>query len=361
LTKSQKLYPLPGVTSLLSQAQRKLNNESMNGNSASSASGAGSASSSNRNGNSNGYSNMNGTSTRSSNSSDYQRSNSTTSNASSSNNSNASFRHPSQRQSSTASTASAPSSSASSSSASSTPSSASASSARTGTDGRTYTPAQEKLVQQILKAKEGGRGAHYRVLGIESNADENAIKKAYRKAALKLHPDKNSAPQADDAFKAVGLAYATLSDSQKRTIYDRYGEEDPDNTGGGMGRRGGGGVHFNGQNMNPEDIFNAFFGGGGGGMPGGGGMHFRAGGMPGGFRVYSTNGGFGGMPRGGMPGQRGQQQQRQEPQNPIMQLVQLLPILMLVLMSFFNLPGEQANGKTGGNQYFSLTVSLRLF
>eukprot|EP00536_Pseudo-nitzschia_multiseries_P005673 jgi/Psemu1/191025/e_gw1.109.61.1 len=85
----------------------------------------------------------------------------------------------------------------------------------------------EETVKRILKAKEGGRGAHYRVLGISQNATESEIKKAYRKTAIKVHPDKNSAPQADEAFKAVGLAYATLSDSQKRTIYDRYGEEDP--------------------------------------------------------------------------------------------------------------------------------------
>lgn len=76
----------------------------------------------------------------------------------------------------------------------------------------------------MLRAKEGGRGAHYRVLQIPTEANEGQIKKAYRKLALKLHPDKNSAPHADEAFKAVGLAYATLSDPQKRHIYDRYGE-----------------------------------------------------------------------------------------------------------------------------------------
>ena len=66
-----------------------------------------------------------------------------------------------------------------------------------------------------------------------------------------------------EAFKAVGLAYGTLSDSQKRTIYDRYGDEDPDNTGGGGMRRGAGGVHFRpGQEVSPEEIFNMFFGGG---------------------------------------------------------------------------------------------------
>ncbi|OEU10220.1 J-domain DnaJ subfamily B Member 12-like protein, partial [Fragilariopsis cylindrus CCMP1102] len=64
---------------------------------------------------------------------------------------------------------------------------------------------------------------HYRVLGIAASANESEIKKAYRKLAIKVHPDKNPAPKSDDAFKAVGLAYGTLSDSQKRTIYDRYG------------------------------------------------------------------------------------------------------------------------------------------
>ena len=224
----------------------------------------------------------------------------------------------------------------------------------TGADGRTYTQAQVDLVNKILKAKEGGRGGHYRVLGIPEDADENALKKAYRKLALKLHPDKNSAPKADDAFKALGLAYATLSDPQKRTIYDRYGEEDPDNRGGGggggFGGGGQGGVHFNGQNVNPEDIFNMFFGGG---MPGG--VHVNMGGMPGGFRVYSN--GFGGMP-GGMPRRPGQRQQQQAPppQTGFGALLQLLPVLLLFILSFFN-GGQSDNGHTGGNQYFSLTVS----
>lgn len=336
LTKSQKLYPLPGVTSLLSQAQRKVNSE--NETSASTSANDGGASNNNNSSHSNGASA----------SSTYNRSSSTTS--SSSNNTNASFRqHPSQRRPTPSSTTTTPRPAPAAAAA------ASSSNTNTGADGRSYTNIQATLVKNVLKAKEGGRGAHYRVLGVEPNADESALKKAYRKLALKLHPDKNSAPHADEAFKALGLAYATLSDSQKRNIYDRYGEEDPDNRGGGGGgggmRRGqGGGVHFQGQNVNPEDIFNMFFGGG---MPGGpqGGSR----GMPGGFRVYST--GFGGMPRGagGMPGQRGQQQRQQEPQNPIMQIAQLLPVLLLFALSFFNMPGESTSGHTGGNSYFSLT------
>ena len=59
---------------------------------------------------------------------------------------------------------------------------------------------------------------HYNVLGVSPTANENDLKKAYRKLALKLHPDKNSAPEADEAFKLVGLAYATLSDPRKRQV-----------------------------------------------------------------------------------------------------------------------------------------------
>ena len=69
--------------------------------------------------------------------------------------------------------------------AASTASSA-ASSTMEGSSGRAFTPAQEEIVQQILKSKEGGRGAHYRVLGVNQDAGESDLKKAYRKLALKV-------------------------------------------------------------------------------------------------------------------------------------------------------------------------------
>jgi DnaJ domain len=69
--------------------------------------------------------------------------------------------------------------------ASSTASSA-ASSTTGGASGRAFTPAQEDIVKEILKAKEGGRGAHYRVLGVNTDASESDLKKAYRKLALKV-------------------------------------------------------------------------------------------------------------------------------------------------------------------------------
>jgi DnaJ-domain-containing protein 1 len=95
---------------------------------------------------------------------------------------------------------------------------------KTGADGRNYTDEQVRVVNNVLTFKEGGRGAHYRILGLQQDATDALIKKAYRKLSLKVHPDKNAAPHADEAFKAVGLAYATLSDPQKRHIYDQYGQ-----------------------------------------------------------------------------------------------------------------------------------------
>lgn len=230
----------------------------------------------------------------------------------------------------------------------------SAASSSEGFSGRAFTADQEEIVKKILKAKEGGRGAHYRVLGVSQDASESDLKKAYRKLALKLHPDKNSAPHADEAFKAVGLAYATLSDPQKRTIYDRYGEEDPDNRGGGMRPGGGGGgVHFRpGQEVSPEEIFNMFFGGG---MPGG--MHMRGG--PG-MHFYTNFGG---------PGMRGAQfrqrqadphaQARQEQVQGLGSLLQFLPFLLILALSFLNMSDTGSSTQTyaaGENRYFSLTV-----
>lgn len=231
-----------------------------------------------------------------------------------------------------------------------------------GKDGRAYTQDQVTIVNQVLKAKEGGRGSHYRVLGnISQDSNETQIKKAYRKLSLKVHPDKNSAPHADEAFKAVGLAYGVLSDPQKRTIYDRYGEEDPDNRGGGgggfggMGRRPGGMHMHQGQDVSPEEIFNMFFGGGG--MPG---MHTRGGGGQG---FHFSSNGFGNPGRRPRAQPRQQEQGQQEQQAPSLgMLFQFLPILLIMLVSFFKYDeGQGMAGSAGGsmpgeNRYFSLTV-----
>lgn len=66
---------------------------------------------------------------------------------------------------------------------------------------------------------------YYKILGIAKGASDDDIKKAYRKQALKWHPDKNKTANAEEKFKEVAEAYEVLSDPKKREIYDQYGEE----------------------------------------------------------------------------------------------------------------------------------------
>ncbi len=98
---------------------------------------------------------------------------------------------------------------------------------------------------------------YYEILGVSKSASEDEIKKAYRKMAVKYHPDKNpDNKEAEDKFKEAAEAYEVLSNSQKKAQYDRFGHA-------GMGGAAGGG--FGGGGMNMEDIFSQFgdiFGGG---------------------------------------------------------------------------------------------------
>ena len=110
---------------------------------------------------------------------------------------------------------------------------------------------------------------YYEVLGVERSANEDEIKKAYRKAAIKFHPDKNPGDkEAEEKFKEAAEAYDVLSNPDKRARYDRFGHEGM--SGGGFG--GGGG--FSGGGFSMEDIFSQFgdiFGGHFGGFGGFGG------------------------------------------------------------------------------------------
>lgn len=110
-------------------------------------------------------------------------------------------------------------------------------------------------VQRVKKCKD-----YYEVLGVSKDAGEEELKKAYRKLALKFHPDKNHAPGATEAFKKIGNAYAVLSNPEKRKQYDLTGGEQPASSGHA---RGGFDFHTGFEaDITPEDLFNMFFGGG---------------------------------------------------------------------------------------------------
>ncbi|XP_054010667.1 dnaJ protein homolog 1-like [Hylaeus anthracinus] len=99
---------------------------------------------------------------------------------------------------------------------------------------------------------------YYKILGINKTATDDEIKKAYRKLALKYHPDKNRSAGAEEKFKEIAEAYEVLSDSKKREVYDKFGEE---GLKGGAGSAGGGGsgttYTFHGD---PKATFAQFFG-----------------------------------------------------------------------------------------------------
>eukprot|EP00750_Incisomonas_marina_P018604 INCI3044.1.p1 GENE.INCI3044.1~~INCI3044.1.p1 ORF type:complete len:357 (-),score=71.12 INCI3044.1:92-1162(-) len=210
---------------------------------------------------------------------------------------------------------------------------------------------------------------YYKVLGVDRNADAKTLKKAYRKLAVKYHPDKNPGDaKAEEAFKNVAQAYEVLSDPQKRQQYNMMGKAGIDGAAGASDARasGGGGMPqgmpFNfsggeggmhgtpfvfttngggmGGGINPMDLFSQMFGGGMGGSDSsdeeGGGfasMFGGRGGMPMGF------GGFGGM--GGM-------RSRQAPRQPAPgELKRGQPVQLQGLQS-----AAQHNGKQGTVQKY---------
>ncbi len=110
---------------------------------------------------------------------------------------------------------------------------------------------------------------YYEVLGVERGADEQTLKTAYRKLAMKYHPDRNPGDaKAEEMFKEAAEAYGVLSDAQKRAAYDRYGHQGVSGAAGGAGG-------FDGQFTDLNDIFGDFFGDffGGGGRGGRGGAN----------------------------------------------------------------------------------------
>ncbi|XP_076163707.1 dnaJ homolog subfamily B member 12 [Ptiloglossa arizonensis] len=121
-----------------------------------------------------------------------------------------------------------------------------------------YTKEQLEYIKRIEKCKD-----YYEILGVSKDATDSDIKKSYKKLALQLHPDKNKAPGAAEAFKAIGNAVAILTDVEKRKQYDMYGSEE-DRLQNAHGRQNH--SHYNytrgfETDITAEELFNLFFAG----------------------------------------------------------------------------------------------------
>uniref|UniRef100_A0A0B6ZVZ3 J domain-containing protein n=1 Tax=Arion vulgaris TaxID=1028688 RepID=A0A0B6ZVZ3_9EUPU len=164
-----------------------------------------------------------------------------------------------------------------------------------------YTKEQLAAVKRINSCKD-----MYEVLELSKDFTESDLKKAYRRLALQMHPDKNKAPSATEAFKAIGKAYSILSDKEKRKQYDQYGPEMQPSR---LSRDHGDCSHSFEGDISPEELFNMFFGGA--------------------------------FPTGNINRRQHQQTRRtyqtsQQSESGLTLLFQLAPILLLVLMSLLS-------------------------
>eukprot|EP00457_Paulinella_chromatophora_P010621 gb/GEZN01010731.1/.p1 GENE.gb/GEZN01010731.1/~~gb/GEZN01010731.1/.p1 ORF type:complete len:370 (+),score=66.13 gb/GEZN01010731.1/:105-1112(+) len=165
------------------------------------------------------------------------------------------------------------------------------------------------LAIRVLKMKD-----YYDILGVSRTADETQIKRAFRLSAVKLHPDKNTAPEAIEAFKKLNTAYQCLSDASKRRTYDKYGnEEGRHQMRSPFGERG--------DDLSADDIMNMFF------TPHGA------------RRTYRAN-------------TRNPQREQKENQHSMFQFLGLLPFLFLVLFAFLSV--MPSSYKQGGSNLFRL-------
>ncbi|KAL3619985.1 hypothetical protein CASFOL_034897 [Castilleja foliolosa] len=178
-----------------------------------------------------------------------------------------------------------------------------------------YTEENITVVRDIKRKKD-----YYEILGLEKSCSSEDIRKAYRKISLKVHPDKNQAPGAEEAFKMVSKAFQCLSDDEGRKRYDLVGSEEPvyerrPGSGGVNGMRGFNNGFYGGD-VDAEEIFRNFFFGG---------MHPATTGNFGGFSfgpgVRVRTGGGGGA--GGVD----------QSSNWMRTLIQLLPVILFLLVN----------------------------
>ncbi|KAF3917497.1 hypothetical protein ABW21_db0205192 [Orbilia brochopaga] len=229
-----------------------------------------------------------------------------------------------------------------------------------GKQDREYTSAQKTAVDRVRKCK---ATAYYEILNIKIEADDGEIRKAYKKLALVMHPDKNGAPGADEAFKLIAKAFQVLSDPQKRAIYDKTGG-DPESRSFGGSSAGGGGGPFAGfpgrgagtpgrhpfaDEVSPEELFNMFFGGGG--AFGGAGTFFDLGGGGPGIRIHR----FGGPTPRRRPNPNAAEGEAEGENSIGSTIIRLLPLILIFVFSllssmlsgFGSVPGETTPSYNG--------------
>ncbi|KAI4469618.1 hypothetical protein MML48_1g02421 [Holotrichia oblita] len=169
-----------------------------------------------------------------------------------------------------------------------------------------YTTEQSDAVKRIKKCKD-----YYEILGISKDATDSDIKKAYRKLALQLHPDKNKCPGAAEAFKAIGNAVVVLTDAEKRKQYDMYGPEEQK-----AGKRYESYTRGFEADVSADELFNMFFGSGFSGS-------FNS------SNVYVHRTRF----RRGADSSQQNHSHREQQQSGYTLLLQFLPIVLAVLLS----------------------------
>ncbi|XP_054073471.1 dnaJ homolog subfamily C member 18 [Rissa tridactyla] len=179
----------------------------------------------------------------------------------------------------------------------------------------TYTAEQLDGVRRIKRCRN-----YYEILGVERDASEEELKKAYRKLALKFHPDKNRAPGATEAFKAISNAFAVLSNPEKRLRYDEFGS-DQEHVSTGQARHYNYYTEFE-ADITPEEIFNVFFGG-----------HFPTGNIHMFSNVARDAHYYPRRHRHERPWTQEQEEEENRPQNSYSAFIQLMPIFIIIIVS----------------------------